>query len=58
MYPECNSVSHVYEKMCQLSFLDSRSCTQAYQWIRNEPIKMHYQTIRQATTTKQTTGYS
>lgn len=51
IYPECkgDSALHVYAKLCQLSSLDSRSCLEDYQWIINEPIKMHYQTVRPTT---------
>lgn len=63
MYPECigDSVLHVYAKLCQLPSLDSISCSEAYQWIRKKPIKMHCQRIRPAITknkqTKNTIGY-
>lgn len=36
-----DSILHVYEQPCQLPSLDSRSHLEAYQWIRNKPIKMH-----------------
>lgn len=57
VYPEydADSTLHVYAKLCQSPSLDSRSCLKAYQWIRNEPIKIHYQSTRQATVKKRKT---